>query len=221
MGDQRAGIRELTRRTLLLGASASAIAAAGCAEAVTRHATSSRLAAISATPSERAHTANDVALLRTAAALENLGVYAYGSALHRVASGQMGPPPAVVMAFASQVRSHHAQHAQALNRILERLGSPPYTRPDPAMFRSVEDGLPAVGSIKELAIFSLTLEDALAQTHLRNLTALTDRAAIVTTAAIGPVEQQHVALLHINAGQFPVLHAFGPTDQARPVTDPS
>jgi hypothetical protein len=81
--------------------------------------------------------------------------------------------------------------------------------------------LPAVGSIKELAIFSLTLEDALAQTHLRNLTALTDRAAIVTTAAIGPVEQQHVALLHINAGQFPVLHAFGPTDQARPVTDPS
>jgi hypothetical protein len=166
-----------------------------------------------------AEQASDRNLLRTAASLENLAVFAYGAALTRLQRRQMGVPPPIVLAFATQTRAHHLRHAQAINATLRRLGSPPYTQPDPAMLRSVQDGLPALGSIHDLATFSLILEEAIAQTHMRNLETLHDRGAIGVTAQIAPVEQQHVALLHITAGDYPVADSFTPTNQARPATD--
>ncbi|HEU5035350.1 MAG TPA: ferritin-like domain-containing protein [Mycobacteriales bacterium] len=162
---------------------------------------------------------NEVLTLQTAASLENLGVYAYTEALKRLHRGQFGSPPPVVVAFAERVREHHAEHAKALNRVLTAMGKRPYTQPDPQMLLTVKDGLPALRSIHDLSEFSVVFEDAVAQTHVRNLGELTDARAVAVTAQIAPVEQQHVALLYVVEGKYPAPNDFTPTSQARPSTD--
>lgn len=87
------------------------------------------------------------------------------------------------------------------------------------MLLTVKDGLPALRSIHDLSEFSVVLEAAAAQTHVRNLGLLTDPRAIEVSARIAPVEQQHVALLYVVEGKYPVPDTFTPTSQARPSTD--
>lgn len=166
-----------------------------------------------------ANIGGEIDALRTAVSLENLGVYAYTHALRRLRSGQFGVPPRMVLAFAERVRAHHAAHATALNRLLGAHGRAPYRQPDPALLQTVQSGLPTLRNIPQLASFSLTLEDAAAQTHLRNLAQSHDTGVIRLAARIAPVEQQHVALLRVTAGEYPAPDAFTPISEARPSTD--
>src|SRR5205814_8482178 len=79
-----------------------------------------------------AQASGDVQIMQTAAALENLAVVVYGTALTLPFVGGPGAN-AVLRNFANTTKAQHTQHAITFNAVAERLGGKAQTNPDPVL----------------------------------------------------------------------------------------
>src|SRR5438552_5972232 len=84
----------------------------------------------------------DVQILQTAAALENLAVAAYGTALTLPFIGGASANP-VLKIFATTTKDQHAQHAGAFNAAAQRLGGKAQSNPDPVLLGVVTQAQPS------------------------------------------------------------------------------
>ena len=78
-----------------------------------------------------ASSSSDVQILQTAASIENLAVATYKTALTLPYIGGSAANP-VVTKFAQVTMGQHAQHADAFNAAVKRLGGKAQNKPDPA-----------------------------------------------------------------------------------------
>ena len=199
--------RRAALRTGGVGA-AGALAAAGFGTA---------LLAAGAAPAFAQGKDSDVQILQTAASIENLAVATYDAALGLPFASSL---PAVVQTFVTTTRSQHAEHAQAFNAAVERLGGEPQTATDPVLQEAVNGALPGLTSPGPVVALAIRLENGAAQTYVKNVGQLGDKDARNVTASIMGVEAQHVSiLLAVQAlleGGAPQLIALPPDLAALP-----
>ncbi len=185
----------------------------------------------------------DVQILRTASSIEVLAVSTYKTALTLPFIG--GPSAnAVVKGFATTTMQQHADHLQAFNAAVTKLGGQPQTNPDPALQAVVQAAVPGLTSPAPVVALALELEQGAAETYVADVAALHDTNAKRVTASIMGVEAQHAAVLLAvqallaagapqditlspgNVANLPAAagavgfpDAFYPTSQARPATE--
>jgi len=160
----------------------------------------------------------DLQMVALAASLENLAVGLYGQAQHALASGRIGPSPAVA-ALAQSVQDQHGDHANSWNALLTMAGKPKVTGPDPILKPDFDKAFAQVANMGSLLGLMLMLERTLAATQLQALGTVQDPGTIRAAGVIYPVEMQHAAMLRFLLGQYPVPDAFAQLDLARPATD--
>ncbi|MBJ7609826.1 MAG: ferritin-like domain-containing protein [Candidatus Dormibacteraeota bacterium] len=137
----------------------------------------------------------DVAILQTAASLENLAIAVYSNAL-TLAPSINGTDNPFVAKFLAMTLKQHADHLQAFNSAAQSLGGQPQTDLDHTMYSTVVT--PALGSLKRPAdVIDLVLmvEHITAQTYAKFAAAVGEVAALKPLASIAPVEAQHAAVL--------------------------
>lgn len=167
-----------------------------------------------------AGTPTDIQMLQTSAAIENLAVSTYKTALKLPYIGGSSANP-VVKAFAQTTMAQHAQHAQAFNSAAQALGGKAQTNPDPKYLPVVNTAVtgiskdtPSAGALAVVEL-AMTLENVAAETYVNNCSMYGDANAKRITASIMGVEAQHVAILIavkalLSAGA-PQLIALNPT----------
>ncbi|WP_079124710.1 ferritin-like domain-containing protein [Streptomyces lushanensis] len=135
---------------------------------------------------------NDITALETAAALENLLVSLYRSA---VALPFVKNGPKTVAEFFDTSAQHHQAHAKAFNEAAAKAGGQAQTQPDETYEAVVTRTLPSVRTPADVVRLALHLEDAAARTHTRNVTRVADTKLRRLFASVAPVEAQHRATL--------------------------
>ena len=147
-----------------------------------------------------ADTPTDIQMLQTSAAIENLAVSTYKTAITLPYIGGASANP-VVKAFAQTTMAQHAQHAQAFNAATLALRGKAQTNPDPKYLPVVNSAVAAISkdspSAGALAVIDLamTLENVAAETYVNNCSMYGDANSKRITASIMGVEAQHVATL--------------------------
>jgi len=180
-GQFRAERRRLMRSSLLAG---GALAAYGFGGALLR---------LLETPAF-ADQALDVQMLQTSAALENLAVATYDTALTLPFIGGDGAN-ATVKAFVTTTKGQHADHAKAFNDAITKLGGKLQPNPDPVLVDVVNKAKPTLTDAAKVVDLAITLESGATETYQNNVAALADPNAKMVTASIMGVEAQHVAVL--------------------------
>jgi hypothetical protein len=150
------------------------------------------LAGILASPASAASGGADVAILQTAASLENLAVATYGAALGLdfIKNGNK-----VVVAFAQMTMGQHDEHGKAFNAMARSLGGAEQTGTNPKYQQAVNDALPTLTDPAKVVDFAATLEDVAAQTYNANIALLDDQPTKELMASVMGVEAQHLAIL--------------------------
>jgi hypothetical protein len=167
---------------------------------------------LSATPAW-AQGNNDVATLQTAAALENLAVATYKTALTLPFIGGADANP-VVKAFTTKTMSQHAEHAQAFNGATQKLGGQPQTGV-PAKYKEVVDAaVPGIKGPADVVGLAITLENVAAETYVKDVGSVSTPELRQLFASIAGVESQHLAILYavqaLLSGGVPELIALPP-----------
>lgn len=167
-----------------------------------------------------ADTPTDIQMLQTSAAIENLAVSTYKTALTLPYIGGASANP-VIKAFARTTMMQHDQHNDAFNTAATALGGKAQTGPDPkyvpvvnAAVGTIVKDSPSAGALAVVDL-AMTLENVAAQTYVNNCSQFGDANAKRITASIMGVEAQHVATLIavkalLSAGA-PQLIALSPT----------
>jgi hypothetical protein len=178
---------EVDRRRLMRGGALStgALATAGLGAG---------LLALMASPAW-AGKADDVQMLQTAAAIENLAVATYGVALTLEFIGGSGAN-AVVKAFAEKTKAQHQEHADAFNAAVTQLGGKTQTQPDPVLMDVVNKAKPGLTGPGPVVALAIQLEVDAAQTYVASTGAVGDASARKLFASIMGVEAQHAAVLY-------------------------
>ena len=162
----------------------------------------------------------DLAVVALAAALENLAVQTYQSALDAAQSGALGAVPPAVAEFVTTAQSQHKDHAAAWNGVLTGAGKQEVTGVDLTVKEQVVD--PALAQVKDVpgvARLALDLENSAAATYLAAIDVVKSPAGIATAATIHPVELQHAAILSYVLGEYPVPDTFAQQEGARSPSD--
>lgn len=136
----------------------------------------------------------DVQMLQTSAALENLAVATYDTALTLPFIGGDSANP-TVKAFVTTTRGQHEDHGKAFNDAVTKLGGKTQASPDPVLLDVVTKAKPTLTDAGKVVDLAITLETGATQTYQNNLAALGDANAKRVTASIMGVEAQHVAIL--------------------------
>lgn len=167
-----------------------------------------------------ADTPTDIQMLQTSAAIENLAVSTYKTALTLPYIGGAAANP-VIKAFVQTTMMQHDQHNEAFNSAAKALGGKAQTNPDPkyvpvvnAAVNSIVKDSPSAGALAVVEL-AMTLENVAAETYVSNCSKFGDSNAKRITASIMGVEAQHVAVLTavkalLSAGA-PQLIALSPT----------
>jgi hypothetical protein len=138
-----------------------------------------------------AGTSLDVPLLQTAAALEDVAVAAYTTALGL----PLSQSDSTLTALLTTTRAHHAAHAATVNAAVQAAGGSPQDQPDPvvlAQLRSLEPGLASIAGV----LSWLARVEAVAAATYASAAAGADTAAVRALAvSVGGVEAQHLAVL--------------------------
>ncbi|MFN8028707.1 MAG: ferritin-like domain-containing protein [Acidimicrobiia bacterium] len=137
----------------------------------------------------------DVQRLQTAAAIENLAVATYDTALGLdfIGGGSANP---VVKAFVTTTKQQHEDHAKAFNAAVTRLGGKPQTQPDPVLLGVVNQAKPGLTDAAAVVDLAIELETGAAATYVADIPAFGNKNARAVTASIMGVEAQHVAVLN-------------------------
>ncbi|MGH3744864.1 MAG: ferritin-like domain-containing protein [Mycobacteriales bacterium] len=133
---------------------------------------------------------DDVAVLQTAASLENLAVSVYTAAL---ALDALRRGNATVLAFVTTTRNQHADHAAAFNAAVTQAGGAVQTNPDPRYDAMVQDA--PFDTVADVIRLASTLEDAAAQTYVRAASLVGTPALRTLFVSVAAVEAQHRAVL--------------------------
>ncbi len=154
----------------------------------------------------------DVATL--AAGLEVLAVDTYQGALDAATADKLGAVPPAVATYVTTALAHHKEHLAAWNGVLKSAGRPEVTAPNATLKPTVDQMFAAVTDVAGVARLALLLEDIAAQTYLKAIPLLKDKAAIRKAGEIQIVDQQHQAILLYTLGMYPVPEVFQKTDKA-------
>jgi hypothetical protein len=136
----------------------------------------------------------DVQMLQTAAAVENLAVATYQTALTLPFIGGSSALP-VVKAFVTTTMKQHADHGKAFNAACTTLGGKAQTAPDPTLLSVVNKAKPGLTGPAPVVALAIQLETGAAETYVAYTSALSDLNARKVTASIMGIEAQHVAVL--------------------------
>ncbi len=137
----------------------------------------------------------DVALLQTAAALENLLVATYSAALG-LAVVQTGP--AQLLTLAMTALDHHADHAMAFNAAASAAGGSAQTEPDPTYLAIARAAQPGLRTVVDVVHLVTRLEQVAAQTYVRDAGAAAGPALRALLVSVAAVEAQHAAALLVS-----------------------
>lgn len=137
--------------------------------------------------------ADDVQVMQTAAALENLAVATYDTALKLPF---MAGVPAVVKTFATTTMKQHADHAKAFNASAKQLGGKEQTAPHPGGLEIVNQAKPNLKTPADVVNLAIELETIAAQTYVADTAALNDVNARKVVASVMGVEAQHISILN-------------------------
>jgi hypothetical protein len=142
----------------------------------------------------------DIQMLQTSAAIENLAIKTYNTALTLPYIGGSAANP-VIKAFATTTMAQHTDHAVAFNAAVTTLGGKAQNSPDPKYAPVVNSAVaaismasPADGALQVVAL-AMTLENVAAETYVSFCSKYTDANSKKVTASIMGVEAQHVAVL--------------------------
>ncbi|OHV33952.1 MULTISPECIES: ferritin-like domain-containing protein [Pseudofrankia] len=136
----------------------------------------------------------DVAILQTAASIENLAVSTYTTALTLPFIGG-AEANAVVKAFAMTTMKQHVDHAGAFNAAVVRLGGQAQSAPDPKYAKVVEEAIPTIKGPGDVVSLAITLEDVAAQTYTKNVSQVGSSMLRQLFGSVAAVEAQHRAIL--------------------------
>lgn len=173
--------------------------------------------ASSATPTPTA--TGDLKVAQLAASLEVLAVNTYNTALTAAGKGSFGAVPPAFATFATTAKAQHQDHENGWNAALQKAGLPAQTAPDPKYSQIVNNALPGLKTIPDVANLALTLETVAVETYTMGASAVTAKANRAVALTIAPVEAQHVAILNFVLGTYPVPSSFIMTDKAASVSD--
>jgi Ferritin-like domain len=137
---------------------------------------------------------NDVAILQTAASIENLAVSTYTTALRLPFVGGADANP-VVKAFATKTLAQHTDHATAFNAAVVRLGGKAQNAPDPKYAKIVQAALPTIKGPGDAVSLAITLENVAAQTYTKNVSQVGSSPLRQLFGSVAAVEAQHRAVL--------------------------
>jgi hypothetical protein len=134
--------------------------------------------------------ADDIALLQTAASLENVAVSTYTAALNldAVRAGN-----ATVLAFVTTTRNQHADHAAAFNAAVTQAGGMVQTNPDPKYAALVQAA--PLTRVTDVVTLATELEDVATQTYVRAVTLASTPALRSLFVSVAAVEAQHRSIL--------------------------
>jgi hypothetical protein len=152
-------------------------------------------------------------MLQTAAAIENLAVATYGTALGLDFIGGSTANP-VVKTFVQTTQSQHKDHAAAFNAAAKQLGGKTQSNPDPALLQVVNQAKPTLTSPAAVVALAIQLENGAAETYVASTGAASDMSTRQVFASVMGVEAQHVSILlavqALLAGGAPQLIALPP-----------
>ncbi|MBV9486524.1 MAG: ferritin-like domain-containing protein [Frankiaceae bacterium] len=155
----------------------------------------------------------DIAILQTAASIENLAVATYGVALTLPFIGGSSAN-AVVKTFVMKTKAQHEDHAAGFNAAVKNLGGKEQNNPDPKYLKYVNSQKPHLTDAGKVTALAIALEDVAAQTYTKNVTLVSTSDLRQTFASVAGVEAQHKAILlavqALIAGGAPQLIALPP-----------
>jgi hypothetical protein len=208
----------VSRRKLLVGGGVAAMAAALAAcssDKPAKKSSSTPPAGTSpATSPSAAGPSGDVAVATLAAGLEVLAVGTYKAALDAAGAGKLGTVPPAVAEFVKTAMAHHQVHLDTLNAVLKAGGQPEVTEPNATLKPTVDTAFAKVKDAAGAAELALMLEEIAAQTYLKAIPTLTEKASIMAASQIFIIDQQHQAILLFALGMYPVPEVFAKTDKA-------
>ena len=169
--------------------------------------------------SPTASATGDLKVAQLAASLEVLAVNTYQTALTAAGKGSFGAVPPAFATFAMTAMKQHQDHQNGWNSALTQNGLPAQTAPDPKYNAVVQNALPGLKTIADVATLALTLETVAVETYTAGASLLTAQANRAVALTIAPVEAQHVAILNFVLGTYPVPASFIMTDKAASPAD--
>ena len=207
--------RSTARRSFLLGAGGLAVVGgvAACSSSG-KPAASTKTSGSGSGSAGGSQYTGDLKVVALAAALENLGVAAYGMALTAAGKGTYGTVPPAIATFVETAMAQHKDHAAAWNAVLTSAKLKPVTTPALSITSAEVAKLNAAKSIPDVAMVALGLENAAAETYTFAIANVSDAGGIMTAATIQPVEAMHAAILSFVLGQYPVPASFIGTSMA-------
>lgn len=209
---------ETTRRNVLFGMGGAVVLGALTACSSSGGKSGSSSSGPSVTDSNGSvHTSpysGDLRVVALAAALENLAVTAYGSALSAASKGKLGKVPPAVASFVQTAMAQHKDHAAAWNGVLTSAKLPAITGAPLTITKGAVASLGKVKDVPGVAKLALGLEQAAADTYTFAAANVSDAGGIMTAATIQPVETMHAAILSFVLGEYPVPISFIGTDKA-------
>jgi Ferritin-like domain len=136
----------------------------------------------------------DVQVLQTAAALENLAVSTYKTALTLPYIGGSSAN-GVVKAFAMKTMAQHDEHAKSFNSTVKALGGKEQNDPDAKYAAVVKAAVPKIKNAADVVKLAISLEDVAAQTYVKNVSMVSTADLRQLFASVAGVEAQHKAIL--------------------------
>jgi hypothetical protein len=137
---------------------------------------------------------DDVSVLQTAAALENLAVGTYKTALTLPFIGGASAN-GVVKAFATKTMAQHTEHAKSFNAAVKALGGQEQNDPDAKYAAVVKAAVPGIKGAADVVKLAISLEDVAAQTYVKNVSLVSTPDLRQLFASVAGVEAQHKAIL--------------------------
>ncbi|PZS30728.1 MAG: hypothetical protein DLM58_13170 [Pseudonocardiales bacterium] len=221
LGEQLSTPAAVTRRRILVGGAVAAMgtALAACSSSKKKKTTPSSAggASTSSAPSTGASSggaSGDLAVATLAAGLEVLAVGTYKAALDAAGAGKLGKVPPAVAEYVKTAMAQHQVHLDTLNKVLKGGGQPEVTAPNATLKPTVDAAFAKVKDAAGAAELALMLEEIAAQTYLKAIPTLTDKASIMAAGQIYIIDQQHQAILLYALGMYPVPVTFVKTDKA-------
>lgn len=220
LGKQLSTPASVSRRRALIagGVGAMSAALAACSSSTPTKKKTSSTAAPSSPSSASSSAAGggggDLAVATLAAGLEVLAVGTYKAALDAAGAGKLGTVPPAVAEFVKTAMAQHQVHLDSLNKVIVGGGKPKVTAPNATLKPTVDAAFAKVKDAAGAAGLALMLEEIAAQTYLKAIPALTQKASIMLAGQIFIIDQQHQAILLYALGMYPVPVTFVKTDKA-------
>lgn len=224
LGHRLSGAGAVNRRRVLVGGAVAAMSAAlaACTSSTSKKTTPQTQPpttnpATSASPSPSPSPSSgggDLAVATLAAGLEVLAVATYKAALDAAGAGKLGKVPPAVAEYVKTAMAQHQVHLDTLNKVLVSGGQPKVTQPNATLKPTVDAAFAKVKDAAGAAGLALMLEEIAAQTYLKAIPTLTQKASIMLAGQIYIVDQQHQAILRYALGMYPVPVTFVNTAKA-------